>query len=169
MVPYSTTCQMVYYGLHFFLLRHSPLLVDGHDQLHSRRCIRCVSLLVARRNLMNTAMQDTFYVSSWQVFFICILLFPGLNNLTDCILRYRLKMEGAGRVALQQLKWIRTSTFIARALIKTDISKLFSQSSFPGSHSKSHTRCLPIYFRSMSVGLRLPRKFINRISSVRSL
>lgn len=169
MVTYPPACQMVHYGVHFFLLRHSTLLVNGHNQLHSRRRIRCVSVLLARTELMNTAMQDTFYLSSWQVFFICILLFPGLSNVTDCILRYRLKMEGAGRVALQQLKWIRTSTFIARALIKTDIFKLFSQSSFPGSHSKSHTRCSPIYFRSMSVGLRLLRKFINRISSVRSL
>lgn len=57
--------------------------------------------------LIPPAFEDTFYVSSWQVFFICLLLFPGLSNLAVCILRYRLKMPGAGHLALQQVKWIR--------------------------------------------------------------
>lgn len=56
---------------------------------------------------IGVALQDSFYVSSWQVFFICMLLFQGLNNLAVCILRYRLKLEGAGKTALQQIKWIR--------------------------------------------------------------
>lgn len=57
------------------------------------------------------SVQDTFYVTSWQVFFICLLLFQGLNNVAVCILRYRLKLEGAGRIALQQFKWIRESLY----------------------------------------------------------
>lgn len=55
-------------------------------------------------------LQDTFYVTSWQVFFICLLLFSGLNNLSLCILRYRLKLEDAGKTAIQQFKWVRKST-----------------------------------------------------------
>ena len=38
-----------------------------------------------------------------------MLLFQGLNNLAVCILRYRLKLEDAGKTALQQVKWIRKS------------------------------------------------------------
>jgi hypothetical protein len=44
------------------------------------------------------------------VFFICLLLFSGLNNLAVCILRYRLKLEDAGKTAIQQFKWVRKST-----------------------------------------------------------
>lgn len=40
-------------------------------------------------------------------FFVCILLFQGLNNLAICVLRYRLKFEECGRTAVQQILWLR--------------------------------------------------------------
>jgi len=63
-----------------------------------------------------SAIQDTYYVTSWQVFFICVLLFQGLSNIAVCILRYRLKLEGAGRIALQQFKWIRMSPICTKLI-----------------------------------------------------
>lgn len=71
------------------------------------------------------AWADTFYVDAWQIFFVSILLFresffifdepaltlaEGLNNLAMCVLRYRLHMENAGQMAIQQLfKWRKSS------------------------------------------------------------
>jgi len=63
-------------------------------------------------------MQDTFYVTSWQVFFICLILFSGLNNVATCILRYRLKLEDAGKTAIQQFKWVRKSDLSLRSSMK---------------------------------------------------
>ena len=52
------------------------------------------------------AITDTFYVTSWEVFFVCTLLFGGLHNLSTIILRYRLKLNSAGNSAVQQFKWL---------------------------------------------------------------
>jgi hypothetical protein len=53
---------------------------------------------------MLTSTADT---TSWNVLFVCIILFVGLHNVVICILRYRLKLAMAGHLALQQFKWIR--------------------------------------------------------------
>ncbi|KAL7418822.1 hypothetical protein Q5752_006506 [Cryptotrichosporon argae] len=52
------------------------------------------------------AIQDSFYVDSWEVFFICLLVFQGLSNVGTMILRYRLKLANSGRDALAQIKWM---------------------------------------------------------------
>ncbi|GFZ47911.1 hypothetical protein JCM24511_05658 [Saitozyma sp. JCM 24511] len=52
------------------------------------------------------AMSDSFYSTSWNVLFVCLLLFMGLHNVVFCLLRYRLKLPMAGSLAVQQFKWI---------------------------------------------------------------
>lgn len=45
--------------------------------------------------------------SSWNVLFVCLILFQGVTNVVLCVLRYRLSLEKAGAKALEQIKWIR--------------------------------------------------------------
>jgi hypothetical protein len=45
--------------------------------------------------------------SSWNVLFVCLILFQGVTNVVLCVLRYRLSLENAGAKALEQIKWIR--------------------------------------------------------------
>ena len=44
---------------------------------------------------------------SWEISLVCIILFIGLGNVAFIVLRYRLKLPDSGRVAMDQLKWIR--------------------------------------------------------------
>ena len=45
------------------------------------------------------AVSDTFYVTSWDVFFVCTLLFGGIHNISTIVLRYRLNIPDAGTKA----------------------------------------------------------------------
>lgn len=49
---------------------------------------------------------DAFYLNGWKVVFTCILLFPGLGNLSAVVLRYRLKVPHTGEFAKKQLTYI---------------------------------------------------------------
>lgn len=53
---------------------------------------------------------DLADVSSWKVFFTCLLIFFGLATVSTIITHYRLKIPGAGALALQQIKWLREWT-----------------------------------------------------------
>lgn len=48
-------------------------------------------------------------LSSWNVFLVCVIIFVGLCNIAFIVLRYRLKLPGASKMAGDQLKWIRKS------------------------------------------------------------
>jgi hypothetical protein len=48
--------------------------------------------------------------TSWNILFVCLLLFQGVTNVVTCVLRYRLKLERAGQEAFEQVKWIREKT-----------------------------------------------------------
>jgi hypothetical protein len=50
---------------------------------------------------------DGYYLPSWNVTLVCIVLFVGICNVAYITLRYRLKIPGAGRMAFDQIKWIR--------------------------------------------------------------
>lgn len=50
---------------------------------------------------------DDYYLPSWEVFLICVILFVGLCNLAFIVLRYRLKLPGSSQMAFDQIKWIR--------------------------------------------------------------
>lgn len=49
---------------------------------------------------------DAFYLNGWKVVFTCLILFPGLGNLSAVVLRYRLKVAGTGAFAKKQLTYI---------------------------------------------------------------
>ena len=61
---------------------------------------------------------DMIDVDAWQTFFICVLLFQGLNNVAMCVLRYRLHMPNAGSLALKQLFVLRTSDLFLLFTVK---------------------------------------------------
>ena len=50
---------------------------------------------------------DGFYLPSWNVTIVCIILFGGICNVAAITLRYRLKLPECGRMAVDQLKWLR--------------------------------------------------------------
>jgi len=52
------------------------------------------------------AWTDTFYLTAWNVFLVCLILFQGLSSISICILRYRLKLEDNGRFAGRLLAFI---------------------------------------------------------------
>jgi hypothetical protein len=45
-------------------------------------------------------------LNGWKVVFTCLILFPGLGNLSAIVLRYRLKVAGTGAFAKKQLTYI---------------------------------------------------------------
>ncbi|KAJ9116614.1 hypothetical protein QFC20_000547 [Naganishia adeliensis] len=49
---------------------------------------------------------DQFYLSGWQVTFVCICLFTGLSNLASIVLRYRLKVKNTGEFATRSIIYI---------------------------------------------------------------
>ncbi|EIW68701.1 hypothetical protein TREMEDRAFT_11927, partial [Tremella mesenterica DSM 1558] len=49
---------------------------------------------------------DAYYLPSWQVTFVCIILFVGLCNVAFITLRYRLKLPDCSTDAINQIKWI---------------------------------------------------------------
>ena len=65
----------------------------------------CVSPFEARVSIAYLADVD-----AWQTFFVCVLLFQGLNNVAMCVLRYRLHMPNAGSLAIKQLFVLRMSS-----------------------------------------------------------
>jgi hypothetical protein len=48
---------------------------------------------------------------------VCIIVFVGLCNVSFAVLRYRLKIPGAGKMAFDQLKWIRESKLLLLSLL----------------------------------------------------
>jgi hypothetical protein len=48
-------------------------------------------------------------MTSWDVFFACVIIFNGLSTISMIVLRYRLKIPGAGSTAINIFKWIRES------------------------------------------------------------
>ena len=59
---------------------------------------------------LTTAVEvDQYYLSSWDITLVCIILFIGLSNVAFITLRYRLKLPDAGHMSWEQIKWIRTS------------------------------------------------------------
>jgi hypothetical protein len=59
---------------------------------------------------------DQYYLPSWNVTIVCLILFVGISNLAYIILRYRLKLPGASQMAFDQIKWIRESTIVKHEL-----------------------------------------------------
>ncbi|WVQ83999.1 hypothetical protein IAT38_006144 [Cryptococcus sp. DSM 104549] len=49
---------------------------------------------------------DGYYLPSWQVNLVCIILFVGLCNIAFITLRYRLKIPDCSKLAWDQIKWI---------------------------------------------------------------
>ncbi|OCF59087.1 hypothetical protein L486_03586 [Kwoniella mangroviensis CBS 10435] len=49
---------------------------------------------------------DGYYLPSWKVTLVCIILFTGLCNVAFITLRYRLKIPNCGQLAFDQIKWI---------------------------------------------------------------
>lgn len=50
---------------------------------------------------------DQYYLPSWNVCLICIILFVGLCNIAFIVLRYRLKIPDAAKLGADQILWIR--------------------------------------------------------------
>ena len=80
-VAYARTFEIQLSRLHHLLLRFGTILVQNLAQLCPR---------------WDFAMSETFYVTSWDVSFVCTLLFGGLHNISRIVLRYRLD-SGQGR------------------------------------------------------------------------
>ncbi|WRT65029.1 uncharacterized protein IL334_001971 [Kwoniella shivajii] len=49
---------------------------------------------------------DLFYLSSWQVFLTCIVIFCGLSNVSSALFQYRLNANSLGNALIQNFKWI---------------------------------------------------------------
>ncbi|RSH92500.1 hypothetical protein EHS25_008916 [Saitozyma podzolica] len=64
------------------------------------------------------AISDSFYCTSWNILFVCLLLCQGVTNLVMCILRYRLKLEHAGKDAIAQVKWIPHHSSVLRGILR---------------------------------------------------
>jgi hypothetical protein len=60
------------------------------------------------------------------VFFICVLLFQGLSNVALCILRYRLGLPDAGKLAIKQMFLLRQSSSILLAAVTDDTAWFFT-------------------------------------------
>lgn len=56
---------------------------------------------------MRTVPVDAFYLPSWYVTLVCIVLFGGICNLGYIVLQYRLKMPDCSRLAFDRIIWIR--------------------------------------------------------------
>ncbi|WWD22045.1 hypothetical protein CI109_106533 [Kwoniella shandongensis] len=49
---------------------------------------------------------DLFYLSSWQVFLTCIVIFCGLSNVSSALFQYRLNANSIGNALINNFKWI---------------------------------------------------------------
>ncbi|TYJ52434.1 hypothetical protein B9479_006975, partial [Cryptococcus floricola] len=49
---------------------------------------------------------DGYYLPSWEVNLVCIILFVGLCNVAFIVLRYRLKIPDCSKLAFDQIKWV---------------------------------------------------------------
>ncbi|WWC87221.1 uncharacterized protein L201_002109 [Kwoniella dendrophila CBS 6074] len=49
---------------------------------------------------------DGYYLPSWKVTLVCIVLFVGICNVSFITLRYRLKVPNCSQLAIDQIKWI---------------------------------------------------------------
>lgn len=56
---------------------------------------------------LTTVPLDGYYLTSWDITLVCIILFIGLCNIALITLRYRLKVPDSGKMAVDHLKWIR--------------------------------------------------------------
>lgn len=67
-------------------------------------------------------------LSSWNVFLVCVIIFVGLCNIAFIVLRYRLKLPGASKMAGDQLKWIRESLITSQSshIVLTGVAAFFS-------------------------------------------
>jgi hypothetical protein len=59
---------------------------------------------------LDSRVELTVDLPSWDVTLVCIILFIGLCNIAFVTLRYRLKLPGASKMAADQMKWIRMSS-----------------------------------------------------------
>ena len=50
---------------------------------------------------------DGYYLSSWKITLVCIILFAGICNVSAIVLRYRLKLPDCSNMAINQIKWTR--------------------------------------------------------------
>ncbi|KAL7424393.1 hypothetical protein Q5752_000075 [Cryptotrichosporon argae] len=85
---------------------HSKYSISAY--IFSYWAIACAWLLtVANYFLVGFAIPlDGYYLSSWDVTLVCIVLFVGLCNVSFIALRYRLKLPGFSTMAWDQIKWI---------------------------------------------------------------
>ncbi|WVR04423.1 hypothetical protein IAU60_001425 [Kwoniella sp. DSM 27419] len=85
---------------------HSKFTISGY--IFSYYAISCAWFLTVANYVvvgLNLPV-DGYYLPSWQVTLVCIVLFAGLCNLAFIILRYRLKLPGSSHMAVDQIKWI---------------------------------------------------------------
>jgi hypothetical protein len=53
---------------------------------------------------------DNYYLPSWNITLVCLVLFGGICNVAFITLRYRLKAPDAAQMSAAQIKWIREYT-----------------------------------------------------------
>ena len=63
---------------------------------------------------------------------VCIVLFVGICNVAFITLRYRLKLPDCSRDAVNQIKWIRASSIMARFWMLADSTTAFFSIFFTG-------------------------------------
>ncbi|CAD6566589.1 MAG: hypothetical protein TREMPRED_002808 [Tremellales sp. Tagirdzhanova-0007] len=85
---------------------HSKFTIMGY--MFSYYAIGCAWLLGSLNYFVKgwNLPVDEYYLPSWYVSLVCIVLFVGLCNVAFITLRYRLKLPDSGRTSFDQIKWI---------------------------------------------------------------
>ncbi|WVR04424.1 hypothetical protein IAU60_001426 [Kwoniella sp. DSM 27419] len=86
---------------------HSKISVLAY--ISSYYAIACALLLSALNWVLVGLFDDVldlFYLSSWQVFLTCIVVFCGLSNVSSSIFQYRLNTNSLGNSLWNNFKWI---------------------------------------------------------------
>nr|XP_031861885.1 uncharacterized protein CI109_002714 [Kwoniella shandongensis]KAA5528957.1 hypothetical protein CI109_002714 [Kwoniella shandongensis] len=85
---------------------HSKFTISGY--IFSYYAIACSWFLtVANYFIVGLDLPvDGYYLPSWDVTLVCIVLFVGICNVAFITLRYRLKIPNCSQLAFDQIKWI---------------------------------------------------------------
>ncbi|WRT65030.1 uncharacterized protein IL334_001972 [Kwoniella shivajii] len=85
---------------------HSKFTICGY--IFSYYAISCAWILTVANYFIEgwNLPVDGYYLPSWEVTLVCIILFTGLCNVAFIVLRYRLKIPNCSQLAVDQIKWI---------------------------------------------------------------
>jgi hypothetical protein len=113
-VKYTSPLQVHHLWLRLFVLRHLSGMAAHCGELFPGGLEQWVAVLFPPDLGANSVPVpiDQYYLPSWNVTIVCLILFVGISNLAYIILRYRLKLPGASQMAFDQIKWIRESAVL---------------------------------------------------------